>query len=224
MTQSVPAPPGLALFDLDGTLTWQDTLWPFLTGYLARHPHRALRTWRLPLAAAAYLGGGRERGALKGRVIRAVMGGEPRTRIEAWADRFAESLLPHGAFRPAALEVLDAHRRAGDRLVLMSASPDLYVPRIGRMLGFDRTICTEIVWRGEVLDGRLRSPNRRGEDKARRLAALRLDYPGMAVTAYGNSDSDLAHMVHADRAVLVNASAAARRQAAALGIAVGDWI
>jgi hypothetical protein len=31
-------------------------------------------------------------------------------------------------------------------------------------------------------------------------------------------------MVHADRAVLVNASAAARRQAAALGIAVGDWI
>ena len=42
------------------------------------------------------------------------------------------------------------HRARGDRLLLMSASTDLYVPRIGRALGFDETICT----RGALARGR----------------------------------------------------------------------
>jgi phosphoserine phosphatase len=45
----------------------------------------------------------------------------------------------------------------------------------------------------------------------------------MPVVAYGNSDSDLPHLAEADRALLVNGSARARRLAAARGIAVGDW-
>jgi hypothetical protein len=32
--------PCVALFDLDGTLTWRDTLLPFLAGYLIRHPQQ----------------------------------------------------------------------------------------------------------------------------------------------------------------------------------------
>jgi phosphatidylglycerophosphatase C len=223
MIKSVPATPCVAVFDLDGTLTWHDTLLPYLRGYVARHPERVLRTWRLPLAVAAFLAGRRDHGLLKSRVIRAVLGGEPRARVEAWAERFVGELKPRRAFRPAALEVLEAHRRNGDRLVLLSASPDLYVPRIGRLLGFERTICTEVLWKGDALDGRLETPNRRGEEKARCLEMLRIDYPGAAMTAYGNSGSDLPHMVRADRAVLVNAGAAARRRAAALGIAVADW-
>ena len=43
-----------------------------------------------------------------------------------------------------ALAALQVHRAAGDHLVLLSASPDLYVPLIGRLLGFERTLCTEI--------------------------------------------------------------------------------
>jgi phosphoserine phosphatase len=45
--------PKLAVFDLDGTLTWNDTLLPFLTGYWWRHPLRWLRAWRLLPAIAA---------------------------------------------------------------------------------------------------------------------------------------------------------------------------
>jgi phosphatidylglycerophosphatase C len=220
-----PAPanaPAVALFDLDGTLTWRDTLLPFLMGYLGRHPARALRTWRLPGAVAAFVAGGRDRGLLKSRAIRAVMGGESRAAIDAWAERFVHD-LPRAGFRPAALAVLEAHRRAGDHLVLLSASPDLYVPRIGRLLGFERTICTEVRWQGESLDGGLATPNRRGEEKCRCLAALRLAYPGAAITAYGNSASDLPHMMQAERALLVNAGAAARRRAAVHGIATADW-
>jgi len=107
--------------------------------------------------------------------------------------------------------------------VLLSASPDLYVPRIGRQLGFEKTLCTEIAWAADRLDGTLLTPNRRGEEKRRCLEALRREYPGLPVVAYGNSGSDLPHMIDAERALLVNADGAARRAANRAGIAVGDW-
>jgi phosphatidylglycerophosphatase C len=124
--------------------------------------------------------------------------------------------------------MVEAHRAARDHLVLLSASPDLYVPRIGRLLGFERTLCTELEWRRTAcgpdrLDGALRTPNRRGEEKSHCLTWLRTQYPAMPVTAYGNSDSDLGHLGQADRGLLVNGTAAARRLAAKAGIAVADW-
>jgi phosphatidylglycerophosphatase C len=219
------------MFDLDGTLTWRDTLLPFLTGYALRHPRRWPGLWRLPLAFAGYLALP-DRGLLKSRVIRAVMGGERRAAIEAWAGSYVGSLEARRTFRPAALAALAAHRAAGDRLVLLSASPDLYVPRIGRLLGFERTLCTEIAWRNDAredsaeedrLEGALRTPNRRGQEKSRCLAGLRAEYPGLPVVAYGNAESDIPHLREADRALLVNGSSAARRSAAAAGIPVGEW-
>jgi phosphatidylglycerophosphatase C len=214
----------VALFDLDGTLTHRDTLLPFLAGYLARHPARLARLWRLAPAVLGYALGGRDRGLLKSRAIRAVMAGDSRTLIEAWAERFVAELRPRGAFRASALAVLEAHRSAGNRLVLLSASPDLYVPLIGRLLGFERTVCTEIRWDGDRLDGALRTPNRRGAEKVRCLEQLREDYAHAAVTAYGNSSSDIPHLALAERALLVNGNAAARRGAARAGIPTGEWL
>lgn len=213
----------VAVFDLDGTLTWRDSLLPFLGAYLWRHPRRLLRCWRLPFAVLGFLGVDRDRGVLKSRLVRMVMGGEARAVIEPFAEDFVAALPGRHAFRPAALAALESHRRAGDRLVLLSASPDLYVPKIAVLLGFDTAICTELEWRGERLDGRLKTPNRRGAEKSRCLALLRLRFPGMPVVAYGNSASDLPHLCEADRALLVNANAAARRAAADLGIPCAEW-
>jgi phosphatidylglycerophosphatase C len=220
--------PCIAVFDLDGTLTWRDTLLPFLAGYALRHPARLKTLWRLPLAIAGYLGDP-DRGLLKSRVIRAVMGGDRRATVEAWAEAFVGSLHRRRVFRPAALAAVEAHRAAGGHLVLLSASPDLYVPGIGRLLGFERTLCTEVEWRHNVrpeedrLDGALRTPNRRDEEKSRCLAWLRTEYPNLPVVAYGNSRSDIPHLREADRALLVNGSATARRSASAAGIPVADW-
>jgi len=124
--RSTVSQPWVALFDLDGTLTWRDTLLPFLVGFLGRRPYRALGLWRLPFALGSYWQD-RDRGALKSRVIRMIMGGERRAVIDAWADAFVNNLKPKQRLRPLALAVVEAHRAAGDRLVLMSASPDLYV-------------------------------------------------------------------------------------------------
>ncbi len=217
------ASPRLAVFDLDGTLTWRDTLAPFLAGYLRRHPRRLWRLWRVPAALGAYVGGTRDRGALKARLIRIVMAGEPRAAIDDWAEAYVRGLGPRGAFRADALRRVDVHRAVGDRLILLSASPDLYVPRIGAALGFAETVCTGVRWRGDRLDGRLATPNRRGAEKRHCLEELRRRHPDSAVTAYGNSASDFDHLRAADRGVLVNARRPTRRAAAALGLDLEEW-
>jgi phosphatidylglycerophosphatase C len=216
-------PPGsVALFDLDGTLTFHDTLLPFLLGYATRHPARIARGWRLVPALAGYAGS-RDRGLLKSRVIRLVMGGIRREELEAYAGEYVRRLAPRGVFRAGALATVEAHRAAGDHLVLLSASPDLYVPSIGEHLRFERTLCTELVWDGDRLNGALKTLNRRGTEKVRCLEWLRSEYPRTPIIAYGNSDSDLPHLLLADRGVLVNANGRTRRLAAGLGIATADW-
>ena len=225
MTFGTAAPRRIvAVFDLDGTLTWRDTLLPFLLSFLRRHPRRVMRLWRMPFALLSFVAQGRDRGALKSRVIRMVMGGAARTDIDACADAFVDTLRPRHRLRPAALAALEAHRTAGDHLVLLSASPDLYVPRIGRRLGFERTLCTELEWRADRLEGALRTANRRGAEKLRCLTWLRTQYPDLPIVAYGNSASDLDHMREADRALLVNGNAAARAQAKQWGIPTSEWV
>ena len=222
-SKNTPPQRWVAVFDLDGTLTWRDTLLLFSAGFLRRHPWRLFGLWRLPIALFGFLARGRDRGKLKSRVIRMVMGGATRASLDECAGSFVRTLASRRRFRPEALAVLEAHRAAGDHLVLLSASPDLYVPGIGRSLGFERTLCTEIEWRGDRLDGALKTANRRGEEKSRCLDWLRTQYPDLPIVAYGNSSSDLDHLRQADRALLVNGNAAARRLAAQSGIPTSNW-
>jgi phosphatidylglycerophosphatase C len=202
----------LAVFDLDGTITRHDTFGPFLWGFLWRRP------WRLPrvllgLPGAASYVVNRDRGAFKGAVIHALLGGARRSSLERWAERFVEQLLQQGLYGEA-LAAIATHRARGDRLLLMSASTDLYVPRIGRALDFDEIICTEVRWGAdERLDGRLATANCRGEEKRRCLAAIiARDAPGR-VYAYGDSRADLAHMQLAQEAYLINAAPRVTRHA-----------
>jgi phosphatidylglycerophosphatase C len=210
------------VFDLDGTLTRHDTLLPYLTGFLRQDPQRVVRLARVLPVLAGFAVGRADRGALKSAAIRAVLGGRTRAELEAWTGEFVSQLIPGGLYRDA-LAALEQHRRAGDHLVLLSASPDLYVPAIGRALGFAQTVCTGVAWEGERLTGRLTTPNRRGAEKTRCLAALRREHPGLEVVGYGNAASDLDHLALADHGTLVNGSAVARRAAAGLNIACVTW-
>ncbi len=124
----------LAVFDLDGTITRHDTLVPYLIGYARRHPAGLWRLWRLPFTLARYALGLSDRGRLKSSLIRQVMLGASRARVDAWGEEFCRSRLP-SLLNPGALAAIERHRMAGDRLVLLSASVDLYVPAIGRNAG-----------------------------------------------------------------------------------------
>jgi HAD superfamily phosphoserine phosphatase-like hydrolase len=164
----------------------------------------------------------RDRGRLKSRLVRATLGGAPRTEVARLAAEFATGAAAP-ALRSGALEAIGRHRARGDYLVLLSASVELYVPALGARLGFDEVICTELLWRDDRLDGALRSANRRGDEKARCLEALRRDHPGARITAYGNASSDLPHLTRADAGWVINGSAGTRRAAARLALGVDDW-
>lgn len=211
----------ISVFDLDGTITRRDTFVPYLRGWLRRHPERRRRLTMLA-AATRYFATGRDRGRLKSDLLRACMGGAGRPEVDAWSNEFVAG-LDAAMLCPGALAAIARHRAAGDRLVLLSASVDLYVPRIGLRLGFDETISTGVAWRDGRLDGGLTTPNRRGEEKRRCIDALRQQFPGARFTAYGNSRSDLPHLVTVDQPVLVNGGRRAVRAAQRLGMRIEDW-
>ena len=210
----------IAVFDLDGTVTRHDTFLPYLRGWRRQHPRpgfagRALAALlRYPLD--------RDRGRLKSSLIRAGMSGASRESVEAWTADFVAG-LGDAELCPGALAEIARHRAGGDRLVLLSASVDLYVPGIGRRLGFDETICTEVAWRNGRLDGALVTANRRAEEKCRCIEALRVRFPGARLVAYGNARSDFDHLAVVDEPVLVNAGPMLRREAEERGFRTDDW-
>lgn len=212
----------LALFDLDGTLTRRDTFVPFVFGLLLRRPAR----WpRLPLLLAplcAYLLKRLDRGGLKGAILHGLFAGLSHEAVASWSARFAAASMAR-RMHADGVRTLREHLTSGDHVVVLSASPDLYVPLLARQLGAHEAHCTAIRWNGPHLDGRLAGPNRRDEEKARVLEALRAAHPGLAVIAYGNSTADLAHMRRCEEAVYVNASRALQASLIAEGIRCVRW-
>jgi HAD superfamily phosphoserine phosphatase-like hydrolase len=210
----------VAVFDLDGTITRRDTLWPYLRGWVRRHPRRHF--WPRVLAVLVRYPAGRDRGLLKSRLIRIAMQDAGRAEVGAWSAAYVAG-LGDGDLCPGALASIERHRAAGDRLVMLSASVDLYVPEIANRLGFDEAVCTEVAWRGDRLDGALRTANRRSTEKRRCVEALRVRHPGAQIVAYGNARSDFEHFAAADEAVLVNAGPCLRREARERGYATREW-
>jgi HAD superfamily hydrolase (TIGR01490 family) len=210
----------VAVFDLDGTITREDTLWPYLRGWVRRQ--RRPGFWLRVVAAAARYPVDRDRGRLKFELIRAAMGGATRAEVASWTAEFVGG-LGDAELCPGALAAIARHRGEGDRLVLLSASVDLYVPDIGRRLGFSEAICTEVAWRGDRLDGSLVTANRRGAEKRRCIEALRARHPGARFAAYGNARSDFEHLAAVDEPMLVNAGPGLRQEAERKGFRTGEW-
>jgi phosphatidylglycerophosphatase C len=211
----------IAVFDLDGTITRRDTLFPLVLRWLARRPWRLLKLLLLLPAALRYLFD-HDRAALKQSLLRATLRGTPRAPLDAFCRQYVADTIRRRCLSDA-LTTLRRHRDAGHHLVLMSASVDFYVPEFARQLGFHDCISTGVRWEGDLLDGTLTTENRRGEEKARCLRELVARRNDADVFAYGNSDSDLPHLAIARHGLLVNAPTAARAEATRIGVQLADW-
>ena len=179
----------LAAFDLDGTLTHRDTLLPFLRRAFGRgRTYRTLLASSLPLARAAAFGGA-HRDAAKAAVLRGVLAGAPLDGLTEAAEAFADHVVARG-LRPEVCDRVDWHRAEGHELVLVSASPELYVAPIGRRLGFDTVLATRLeVGADGLLTGRLQGANCRGPEKVVRMREWRRE--GLSIDyAYGDSAGD----------------------------------
>jgi phosphatidylglycerophosphatase C len=211
----------VAVFDLDGTITRGDTYLAFLIHTLRRRPHRAVRSAELLLAAGRFKLGRLSHDELKSIFLTAIAGGSGR---DAMA-RHVDSFLPHclrRMIKPEALARIEWHRSRGHRLVLASASVDLYVVRLGAHWQFDATISTRTAWHDGRLTGALDGPNLRGDAK---LAAVR-DLIGETrpeMFAYSDHHSDLPLLQFADHAVAVNPTPKLLADSKANGIKVEYW-
>jgi phosphatidylglycerophosphatase C len=214
----------IALFDLDGTITRRDTYVAYLLGLLARHPGRLVRAAPLAGAVALYAAGQRDNSWLKARVLRAVLGGLELRALEAWTETFLDRLLERG-LRPRALEVIERHRDAGDRVLLVTASLSFYAEPLGRRLGFDEVLCTCVaVDDTGRLTGHLDGGNCYGANKLRRVQAyLCEDAPGRFATFYTDHQADLPLLQFVERPIVVSPTRRMRRTATRLGIAIQDW-
>ncbi|MDJ0896186.1 MAG: HAD-IB family hydrolase [Alphaproteobacteria bacterium] len=222
--QPEAGPAGVAVFDLDRTLTVSDTFVAFLLGFLLRAPSRWPRALTLPGAVALYCAGLRDNTWLKTTFLRAILGGLQRDALVPWIDRFVERLLARGLRRDA-LRKMDWHRAKGDRLVLATASPDLYVIPLAARLGFDAVVSTRVAWDAEerVLGG-LIGRNCYGAEKLARVEAWLGRHKMVGpVSVYTDHHSDLALLQRAEHPVAVCPTRKLRAAARAQSFAVEDW-
>lgn len=180
--------PVVAAFDFDGTLTWCDSLLPFL-----RHAVGPARFWsglrRLsPVLLALRLGRLPAQQA-KQAVLAHFLAGWSGERLAAAADRFAGGPLPR-LVNPRALARLHWHRDQGHRVLIVSASPEIYLHPWAARHGVEAVLGTRLEMSGGVFTGRILGNNCHGPEKVARLGGHLGALDGFAIHAYGDSAGD----------------------------------
>jgi phosphatidylglycerophosphatase C len=189
--------PAVAAFDFDETLTTKHSLRPFIRHIvgLPRLAAGVLRSVPWLIASALRLV---DRGTSKARFLRATICGRTRLELEKAAEEFAAKKLPR-MIRPEMAARIQEHRRRGHRLVLVTASPDLYLVPWAKSAGFDAVLATELEFVNERCTGRLATPNCWGKEKAKRLQEWLSAHQPSLLYAYGDNRGDREMLAMADR-------------------------
>jgi phosphatidylglycerophosphatase C len=185
----------LALFDFDGTITTDDTFTSFVR--FAVRPARLVAGSVLltPIIVGYRL---KTVSARRARPIVARVGfwGERADSVRALGRRYATEILP-GVVRERALDRITWHQRQGDRVVVVSASLDVYLDPWCEAHGVER-VCTQLEERRGRLTGRYCGGDCSADAKVRRILE-RYDlsrYP--VVYAYGDTieDREMLELAH----------------------------
>jgi phosphatidylglycerophosphatase C len=186
----------LALFDFDGTITTTATYSPFIR--LAVQPWRkVVGTVLLGPVIAAYHAGVVSQRAIRGVLSRVVFWREDPDRITALGARFAAEVLPT-VLRAEALERIAWHRARGDRIVVVSASLDVYLDPWCRAMDVE-VICSRLETREGRYTGRYLDGDCCGEVKTQRIRERYALSDYETIYAYGDTDEDGPILAMADR-------------------------
>ena len=192
----MPAPRTVAAFDFDGTLTHRDTLVPFLMRVRGRAAVARALTSSAPTLLGAAAGRETRQRAKEALLIR-TLNGWWLDELRPVADDYARDVVAT-QLRADRLARLRWHQDEGHDTVLVSASPELYVGAVGRLLGCTAVFASrlEVDRRGRVT-GRLFGDNVRGAEKERLLRGWLGDQP-VRLWAYGDSEGDAEMLAMAD--------------------------
>ncbi|MGH9080694.1 MAG: HAD family hydrolase [Acidimicrobiales bacterium] len=195
----------VAAFDFDGTLTDGGSVFGFLSALAGRPAVVVASAAMAPQLALAALAGGTRADRTKERLFQRVLAGTEVGRLAAVAARYGQDhVATH--LRTDVRDRLDWHRRRGDRVVIVSASPEVYVREAADHLGADGLIATRLEVAGDgTVTGRYDGANCRGDEKLRRLRRWIEESGATAgqLWCYGNSRGDLTMLRAADVGVNV---------------------
>lgn len=194
----------LALFDFDGTLTWHDSLVPFLRAVRGYWGLGWGMTKSLPWLAG-YALKCTPNDTAKQRLLRYTLGGLPLDALRAAGRAFAQDNIPT-MLRADMMARLHAHQARGEDCILLSASLDLYLVPWARAEGFHDVLCSSLEEdQKHWVTGRLKGNNCYGTEKVRRIKEY-ISNSGrhyQSITAYGDSSGDLPLLKFADHGYMV---------------------
>lgn len=188
----------LVVWDVDRTLTRGDTLILFLREVVG--PTQWASVLRRTAAETAWHGASRS--YLKARLLRRCLAGREYAEVLGVAQDYARRLQTRGC-RPDAVARWAWHRARGDRLVLASASLELYLEPLAELLGAEHVLATGLQVEAGRLTGAMSTANCRGSEKARRVGDLITDTRPVSVWVYSDSRSDRPSLDLADVATRV---------------------
>ncbi|MBK8320831.1 MAG: HAD-IB family hydrolase [Betaproteobacteria bacterium] len=177
----------VAAFDFDGTITTRDAFLPFLIKAFGR-----VRVYRV-LFSLGWEGvkvkvGLSTRDQFKDLLVGKLFPNESLARLKNIGREHALDIRDW--CRLGALERIQWHKQQGHRLVMVSASLDLYLQPIVDELGFDDLLCTALSVERGVCTGLLKGANCRAAEKVSRLRQLVGPIENIELYAYGDSDGD----------------------------------
>ena len=198
----------MAAFDLDGTLTDGGSVFRWLRATGGFKNAAKVSAKMFPKLALAAVRGGTNADETKQDLFEAVLKGRSLEEVAASSRKFAEHHVAT-KLRTDTKARLDWHRAKGHKVVLVSASPELYVSRVGELVGADGVVATRLgVDHSGRLTGRYDGRNCRGAEKFSRVTSW-MRSEGLLgsseqvpyLWAYGNSRGDLRLLRAADRGV-----------------------
>ena len=194
----------VAAFDFDGTLTRGGSVVPYLVAVRGRGPVAAALLHALPALVCSGLFGGTWADRAKELVFERTLVGVDERRAREVGSAFASGHIARRLRRDASAR-LAWHRARGHRVVVVSASPALYVEPAAALVGADGALATRLEAQAGALTGRYEGPNCRGAEKYGRvvewLRAQGLERSTTVLWAYGNSRGDRRLLEAADHGV-----------------------
>ncbi|TCB51540.1 HAD-IB family hydrolase [Acinetobacter sp. ANC 4779] len=189
----------LALFDFDGTLCKKDSFTGFIFYALSKRHIVKQGIKILPWIQAYYLNAYPAH-AMRSKLFRAMFSNANALELEKIAQEYANNLV--SKLNPPLLKQLRQHQALGDEVVLVSASVDIYLQPVCRLLNID-LICTQTEQINDTYTGQYTTPDCSSEQKKQRiLEKYSLDHYSV-IYAYGNSIEDKEMLELADHRYMI---------------------
>lgn len=195
-----------AIFDVDNTITTRDTFFLFFWYIVSQKPFRFFRAYRLPFSLLRTRVFGANRLLVKEDVFR-LLHGLPENEVKEICLNFVRQVATK-YISSRAIKAMEHHQKEGYKIILLSASPEMYLMHLSKFLKADYYIGTKV----EVKNGNQYAVGTHcyGPEKMKRLQQflvienLTLDFKESFF--YSDHHSDLPIFENVGNPVVVNAN------------------